>query len=195
MNRVQINSYLKNVELFQDLNDNERELLAANFETVFYGKNSLLFVENNPRKNLYIIYEGEVELFKKTPFGEEKRLTIFKKLDFLGEGALIDDSPHSTSARATHDTTVLQLTSEKFNEIVKIEIQLPAKIFSRMAKIIFRRMQFSNTRVINLGAQYQSGRTRVEHDLLGDREVPFEFYYGVQTLRGLENFNISGVAL
>ncbi|MDP3582736.1 MAG: aspartate ammonia-lyase [Ignavibacteria bacterium] len=56
-------------------------------------------------------------------------------------------------------------------------------------------MQFTNTRVINLAVQYQSGRTRTEHDLLGDRDVPNEVYYGVQTLRGLENFNISGVAL
>ena len=33
------------------------------------------------------------------------------------------------------------------------------------------------------------------HDLLGERNVPFEYYYGVQTLRALENFNISGVTL
>ncbi|MDX9852693.1 MAG: aspartate ammonia-lyase [Tenuifilaceae bacterium] len=49
--------------------------------------------------------------------------------------------------------------------------------------------------MINPAAQYESGRTRREHDLLGDRDVPFESYYGVQTLRGIENFNISGVTL
>jgi aspartate ammonia-lyase len=37
--------------------------------------------------------------------------------------------------------------------------------------------------------------TRTEHDLLGDKEVPTEAYYGVQTARALENFNISGVEL
>jgi aspartate ammonia-lyase len=35
----------------------------------------------------------------------------------------------------------------------------------------------------------------MEHDLLGDREVPADAYYGVQTLRALENFQISGVTL
>ncbi len=34
-------------------------------------------------------------------------------------------------------------------------------------------------------------RTRVEHDLLGDRAVPDNAYYGVHTLRALENFPIS----
>ena len=37
--------------------------------------------------------------------------------------------------------------------------------------------------------------TRVEHDLLGDREVPAEAYYGVHTLRARENFPITGIAI
>jgi aspartate ammonia-lyase len=36
---------------------------------------------------------------------------------------------------------------------------------------------------------------RIEHDLLGKKEVPAEAYYGVQTARALENFHISGVEL
>src|SRR5215211_3039911 len=37
--------------------------------------------------------------------------------------------------------------------------------------------------------------TRREHDLLGERDVPASALYGVQTLRALENFPISGVEL
>ncbi len=36
---------------------------------------------------------------------------------------------------------------------------------------------------------------RIEHDLIGDREIPVETYYGVQTLRAKENFNITGISL
>jgi len=36
---------------------------------------------------------------------------------------------------------------------------------------------------------------RSEHDLLGDRDVPADALYGVQTLRALENFPISGVPI
>ncbi len=35
--------------------------------------------------------------------------------------------------------------------------------------------------------------TRIEHDLLGDREVPAGAYYGIHTLRAVENFPISGI--
>ena len=33
---------------------------------------------------------------------------------------------------------------------------------------------------------------RMEHDFLGDKEVPIDAYYGVQTLRAIENFPITG---
>ncbi|MCM8564035.1 aspartate ammonia-lyase [Thauera linaloolentis] len=36
---------------------------------------------------------------------------------------------------------------------------------------------------------------RMEHDLLGDREVPASAYYGVHTLRACENFPITGITI
>ncbi len=37
--------------------------------------------------------------------------------------------------------------------------------------------------------------TRTEKDLLGEKQIPADAYYGVQTARALENFQISGVAI
>ncbi len=37
--------------------------------------------------------------------------------------------------------------------------------------------------------------TRLEHDLLGEREVPNSAYWGIHTLRAIENFPISGVPI
>lgn len=36
---------------------------------------------------------------------------------------------------------------------------------------------------------------RTEHDFLGERQLPDDVYYGVQTLRGKENFHITGVPI
>ena len=41
----------------------------------------------------------------------------------------------------------------------------------------------------------QTGATRTEHDLLGEKQVPANAYYGVQTARALENFQLSGVPI
>lgn len=190
-----VKEFLKKIELFQDLNDDELNSVTDKLEVKTFQKDHIIFAENTTRKNLYLLQEGEVELFKKTPFGDEKRLTFFSKYDFFAEGSLLDDSPHSTSARTTLETTCLLLHKDKFLSLMKDESSIAGKILGRIAHVVSRRMRQANTRLINVAAQYQSGRTRKEHDLIGDRDVPFEYYYGVQTLRALENFNISGVPL
>lgn len=41
----------------------------------------------------------------------------------------------------------------------------------------------------------QTATSRVEHDFLGEREISNEHYYGVQTLRAIENFAITGIPI
>lgn len=195
MNRTDIINFLGQVELFNDFSQQEIEAIAAASEVRTFDVNQFIFRENNPRRCLYIIHEGEVELFKSTVFGEEKRLSYFGKYNFLGEGSLLDDSPHSTSSRALVKTTTISLSRDDFQNFVKKHPEPGLRLFSHIAKVMSRRMSHTNERTVSSSAQYQSGQTRSEHDLLGDRDVPGEAYYGVQTLRAIENFNISGITL
>ena len=195
MEKTVIHKFLKRIQLFKGLDDLQLEAICDKVRVEKYAVNSMVFSENNIRKNLFLIYEGEVELFKRTPYGGEKRLSVFSKYDFIGEGALMDDSPHSTSARATINSVILILSRDSFKELMIEQNETALAMLSSIGRVISRRISAANTRVINVAAQYQSGRTRSEHDLLGDREVPHEYYYGIQTLRALENFNISGVTL
>src|SRR3954454_2156937 len=43
--------------------------------------------------------------------------------------------------------------------------------------------------------QSSAGQTRTEKNLLGEKQVPADAYYGVQTLRALENFQLSGIPI
>lgn len=191
MESKELIEFLKKIELFRGLSDEEYQLLTCCIKERKFKPNQLLFYENGPRETIFIIFEGQVELFKSNPYGVELKLTYFGKGDFLGEGSWATDSPHSTSARALVPTTVLTLDNEVFSKNASTTL----KIFSNIARVISRRMRYANTRMINPSAQYESGSTRLEHDLLGERNVPSEYYYGVQTLRAIENFNISGVNL
>jgi len=195
MGTIQIKEFIRQVELFQALTNEEQDLMVSIVVEETFEKGKLIFCENTPRERIFIIYEGEVELYKKTPFGKENRLSYFTRFDFIGEGAFIDATPHSTSARAITNTTGLSLYRKELKEIFEKQPSIAVKIISHVARVMSRRMSHANSRFINIASQYVSGRTRSEHDLLGDRDVPHEFFYGIQTLRALENFNISGVTL
>src|SRR3954452_13974951 len=41
----------------------------------------------------------------------------------------------------------------------------------------------------------QPGATRIEKDSIGELAVPIEAYYGVQTMRAVQNFPISGISM
>jgi aspartate ammonia-lyase len=191
MDSAQISEFIREIELFRDLTPEELKVLSDNTGEQMYQKGAFLFEENGERRDLFIIYQGEVELFKKNVYGEEVRLSYFTRGDFLGEGSWSGESRHSTSARATEKTHVLTVKNDYFAQ----NGQASLKIFSNIARVISRRMRHANNRMVNAAAQYEEGETREEHDLLGNRKVPNQAYYGIQTLRGLENFNISGVSL
>jgi aspartate ammonia-lyase len=183
--------FINNIELFKGLNAAEIELIAAEAQLRIIRQGEHLFRENEARREIFLIADGKVELYKTSAFGDEQRITFFGRFDFLGEGSLMEDSPHSTSARAAEDSTILSLNKELFRASGSIALV----ILSNITKVVSRRMRYANAKAMNLTAQYESGKTRLEHDLLGDREVPYEYYYGIQTLRALENFNISGITL
>lgn len=182
---------IKRSEIFHGLSDAEIKKISEEAGLKIFNQGEILFRENTPRKQFFLIAEGKIELFKTSVYGKEKVITYFGKYDFLGEGSLMEDSPHSTSARAVETTSVIVIDGDflrKYGSIAVVTL-------SNITRVVSRRMRYANARAINSTAQYESGKTRLEHDLLGERDVPYEYYYGIQTLRALENFNISGITL
>lgn len=195
MNLALIQDICANVELFKDLSPAEQHHLVGVIEETSIQARAFLFRENSPRDVLYIINTGQIELTRKTPFGTNRRLIIFGQNDFFGEAALLDDSPRSTSAQALSPTKLFLINRDKFSDFARSQPGIANKILFGINRVITRRMQQATTRLVNETAQYFSGQTRAEHDLLGTREVPYEAYYGIQTLRAIENFHITGVPL
>jgi len=195
MENGKLKSFLKKIELFKTFNDSELGKIIEIVELKTLKKETILFEQNFERKNTYLVFSGEVELYKTSSFGEKIPITQFQKYDFIGEGAIVDDSPHSTSASILTDAEIYIINAKEFKELLNEDGKIAVKIFTEISQIISRRMSHATVRLINIGAQYVSGHSREEHDLLGYRNVPDEYYYGIQTLRARENFNISGISI
>ena len=191
MKKEEIIKFIGKIELFDGLTLEELTLVADNLESLSYKQNEYLFKENDSRNYTYVIKQGSVKLIKRTALGKDEQIATFESGDFFGEGALTDDSKHSTSALAESNITAVGLPKAFYPNNGSIAL----KLFSNIARVISRRMRHANNKIANSAAQYESGRTRKEHDLLGWRDVPHGNYYGVQTLRAMENFNISGISL
>ena len=188
-------TFLREVELFTDLDETELDQIAALVNVTKYSDDAVVYEENTPRHYIFIIQKGEIQLYKKDSFGNEKNLVVFGPGDFLGENVLIDASTYSTFARTIGDTTLLTIDGLYMREHPEQFTTIMLKLVRRVARVMARRMLVSSQYVENVAAQYITGKTRIEHDLLGEREIPQEVYYGIQTVRAIENFNISGAKL
>jgi CRP/FNR family cyclic AMP-dependent transcriptional regulator len=94
---------LADVPLFQLLDAEERAALAARVGTLIKPAGTLLFSYGDPGDSLYIVHEGEVEIFFKNDTGERVVLETAGKGDFFGEVSLLDGGPRTASAEVTQD--------------------------------------------------------------------------------------------
>jgi aspartate ammonia-lyase len=170
--------------------------LARRMRERTFEANETIFREGDERHLFGIILSGSVAIEKGR--GERvERLATLGAGEALGEGILLDDSPHGTSARTLERTELAYLEEADIQEILRERATLYAALVARAARAISERLRAADATLVGRGRTlgFGGGRKRTEHDLLGDREVPDEALYGIQTLRALENFPITGVAL
>lgn len=155
-----------------------------------------LFAEGEPRQRFAILISGAVAI-EKASDGRTTRLVTLGAGEAVGEGLLLDDSAHGTTARAIMPGIAMILARAQLDDITREAPQLYAALVARAARAISMRLRRADATLVGRGRTLGFGghRTRTEHDLLGDREVPYEALYGVQTLRALENFPITGIPL
>ena len=196
MSTTAIRDQLRAVSFLDGLTDSAYHQLARLVSPVRYQTEEVLFVEGAARSFLAIVVSGAV-VIEKQMNGRPIRLVTLGAGEAVGEGLLLDDSKHGTSARALQPTDALVLSAEKVQQMLKEHPQLYAALVGKAARAISQRLAATDATIVGRGRTLGVGghRVRVEHDLLGDREIPDDALYGVQTLRALENFPITGVAL
>ncbi|NOZ14193.1 MAG: aspartate ammonia-lyase [Acidobacteria bacterium] len=185
---------LKATVLFEKLNEEELEKIAACFTAKKFSPKEVLFREHSPRNRFMVVMEGEVEISKRVHAGKEV-LAVLSKGDFLGEAIFLDDTVHSATATAKTPVRVMQLTRERLQVIRRENPRVYFLMVEGISKLLSRRLESSSKKLVNQGADYHADGFRMEHDLLGERGVPAHVYYGVQTLRAVENFPVTGVPI
>jgi CRP/FNR family transcriptional regulator, cyclic AMP receptor protein len=100
---------LKEIPLFELLDDREREDLVPRLEVERFAAETSIFQIGDPGDAVYIISSGEVEIFFRNDTGEQIILERSCKGDFFGEISFLDGGCRSASVRATRDTEVLRL--------------------------------------------------------------------------------------
>ncbi|HKH92410.1 MAG TPA: aspartate ammonia-lyase [Gemmatimonadaceae bacterium] len=187
---------LRTLAFLDGLTDTALHQLSHLVRPAEYACDDILFTQGAERRIMALVVSGAVAI-EKSINGRPIRLATFGAGEAVGEGILLDDATHGTSARALTDTSVLLVTKEQVGQMIRETPALYAALVARAARAIAHRLSAVDATMYGRGRALGFGgkRVRVEHDLLGEREVPDDALYGVQTLRAMENFPITGVPL
>ena len=189
-------SLLLNFSLFSNFTENEVDCLKKYLDTITLVAGEEVFFTGKVRDQLRLITKGQIEVATSLTNDFDEPSTIYGKGQFLGETALLQENTfHKATAIALCETELILLTRDNFVRLMHENQPLSCKIQMNVATFSFERLSRGASHLGVQYAGYSSGKKRLEHDLLGEREIPIDAYYGVQTLRALENFRITDVTL
>ncbi|MDM7986342.1 MAG: cyclic nucleotide-binding domain-containing protein [Smithella sp.] len=138
---------LSAIPIFRDLDKNELDVVFNHVFEQNVKKDNVLFVEGMPGESLYIIMSGGIEITKETKNKEKILLALMGSGDMVGEMSLIDAEPRSATAVTTEDSVLLVITKRSFNEILRSDSQIAAKILMGLLKVISRRLRIIDNKI------------------------------------------------
>lgn len=152
--------WLKKVSLFDNLNDEQLEHIIRIAHRRTLPQGSILFQEKELGHTFYVVLSGSIKLFTKGNNGEEKVLSLVNAGESFGELSLLDGRPRSASAQTLEPTTVLELSSDQFMELLQNHFDITRGILTELS----RRLRKTNEHVNDL--TFLDGRTRVLKNLI-----------------------------
>lgn len=110
---------LKRVELFAQMSEDELHQLAARLKYAPFAKGNVIVKQGVSEQHwLFIVINGEAEVYLETENGVKRRLNVLSKGSFFGEMSLMTGSPRMASVIAKTDVECYRLDKSAFEEIL-----------------------------------------------------------------------------
>jgi len=136
--------FLKKIPFFENLKKRQLEQVAQVIYARDYREGEYVFEIGQPGAALFIIQSGEVAIEIPSDDNEATQLATLTKHAFLGELALLDESPRSASARAIVPTKVLALFRKDLDQLAEVNPDISTPIYKALAMIIGNRLKATN---------------------------------------------------
>lgn len=141
---TKVTDILKKIPLFDHLTGRELKIVSKLIHTRTYQPGEYIFQKDQPGAAMFIIKQGSVKIVLPGKDDTEILLATLKPGTFLGELALLDNSPRSASARAVETTEALAFFRSELNKLLKTYPVIGSKILKKLALIIGQRLKATN---------------------------------------------------
>jgi CRP-like cAMP-binding protein len=152
-----------------------------------YPKDTMLFAEQEPGNELFVIQKGSVKIVKIVN-DNEVLLAVLKAGDIFGEMALLEAKPRVATAIAYEDCQVLAVNRANFQRMITTQPQLIARLTTLLAdRIWLIYKQLANTLISDpVGRMYDILRIHLEKNRVSSNSTaPYLFDFGPKELANM----------
>ena len=166
--------YLKNIQLFASLSDEELRQISDILVVKRFKKNEIILQEEDTNEYMYVILNGKVKVVQTTEDGKEILLALHQSGDFFGEMSLIDGKTSPANVIATEDSTAAIISKKDFNSLIRNQ----KKVLDNLLLILCSRHRESWDKIQMLNYKNASHRIKILFLMLSDK-------YGEKTAEGV----------
>ncbi len=109
-------SNLKQTSLFSDFNDSDFDYLRSISNTKDIEKDCVVFYKGDESKNLHVLLEGSVKIYKNNHKGNEIILRIIEPVSFIAQLANIEYMSYPSSCATISNSKILSIDFKKFED-------------------------------------------------------------------------------
>jgi CRP-like cAMP-binding protein len=161
--------YLKNIDIFSHLREEEYRMLDQHASMREIKKGEALYLYGSSDKKLYMLKKGAVKITKLTLGGRELIIDIIKGGSMFGEMAAIDDRERDEAAVVVEDGLLCELSRPDFE---RMQNMVPGLALQVTTMIGIRRLKLENKLIDLLYASVEQRLARTIVNLLHDFAVP-----------------------
>jgi CRP-like cAMP-binding protein len=129
---------LKNTALFSETPENVLSSIVPIKKEVSFLEGEQIFAKGDLGTSLFIVQEGEVNIFSGT-----QQLATFRPGDFFGELALLDAEPRSASAVAHGAVVAFRLDQEDFYDVMEER----GEVLRNILRVLCQRLRRQNEKM------------------------------------------------
>jgi len=142
---------LRRVPLFSGIEPSRLKLLAYTSDVVTYQAGQIMFRKGDLGDAAYVIIQGEADVSINSDKGEIKVASL-KDGDFVGEIAILCDTPRTATVSAKSDGKALRIRKEPFFELLR---QFPEKAVE-MTRVLADRLARTTAELVDAQSRMAS---------------------------------------
>jgi CRP/FNR family transcriptional regulator, cyclic AMP receptor protein len=133
--------FISTVPVFDLLSDREKRRVYGLLHVRKFSRDEIVFRQGDPGVGLYIVREGNCEVFLENSDLTCKKIAVMDVGDFFGEISLLNECPRSATVISTTETKLLGLFRHDLLELMDSSPRLGLHLVYRLSQIVAERLR------------------------------------------------------